>query len=105
MSLKSSVASLVSTSATTMYTCPAGMEASAHGVVFSNVTAADSTAQLFVYKASTNILTQVGVDIVVKSYKTLAWPRPINLQSGDYIQGQATVNSTIDLTVSSCPSV
>lgn len=86
----------LTTSLSTIYTCPAGTEASIHGLVVANKT--DSTTAAFnlnFYKSSTATTTTLATNFNVGARKTLAWPKPINLQPGDYIQMSANANSTL----------
>lgn len=86
----------LTTSLATVYTCPAGTEASAHGIVFSNTNATDATITLTLYQAATATTYTLVSGLVVTAEKTFAWPRPLNMGAGDYIQASA---STTGVTV------
>ena len=99
MALKIYSATLT-TSLVTQYTCPAGTEASAHGIVFSNTSASDVTISMTFYKASTASTTTLAGGLSVKAESTFAWPRPLNMGPGDYIQASASTGAVVALAVS-----
>lgn len=97
MSLK--LAPLVlTTSYQTIYTCPAGTESSIHALVFSNITASASSIDLRVYV--NGIVFNIANDQAIGANKIFSWPKPINLQPGDYIQALAAEDSAIVATAS-----
>ena len=99
MSLKLSPINLT-TIAQPVYTCPAGSEASVHGLVFSNITSNVATITLQFYKASSAITYTLGAGISVSANSTYTWPRPVNMQPGDCVIALASANSTIFLAAS-----
>lgn len=99
MALKISPVTLT-TSLATIYTCPVGTEASAHGVVFSNYSPSDVTVSMTFYKASNASTTTLADGITVKAEGTFAWPRPLNMGAGDYIQAKASAGTSCSLAVS-----
>lgn len=100
MSLKSTTNLLNSVTPTVLYTCPVGVDASAHGIVFGNLTGTDKTVNLFLYKSSTALNSLIGENLTVKGFDVLSWPRPLNMQAGDYITATCSVDDTVEVTVS-----
>lgn len=83
---------------TLLFECPATLAGSAHGVVFSNITNADKTIAVKLYTKSTGVTTVIAQDRIVKANTEFAWPKPINLASGDQIIAMAsTLNSVAAL--------
>ena len=80
----------VGTTDTTLYTCPATIESSVHGLVFSNPTAGALTVTLKLYKQELGTTVTVGPAKSVSANDTYTWPKPINLNAGDYIQAVAS---------------
>jgi hypothetical protein len=80
---------------TTIYTCPATTEASIHGLVFSNNTGSAVTITLKVYIQSLGTTTTVATGISVAANATYTWPKPIDVNAGDYIQAVASTGSAI----------
>ena len=85
----------IGTSDTTIYTCPATLEASVHGLVFSNNTGSTVTITLKIYIQSLGTTTTVGTGISVGANTTYTWPKPINVNAGDLIQAAASTGSAI----------
>jgi len=85
----------IGTSDTTIYTCPSTLEASVHGLVFSNNTGSAVTITLKIYIQSLCTTTTVGTGISVPANSTYAWPKPINVNAGDYIQAAASTGSAL----------
>ena len=85
----------IGTSDTTIYTCPATLEASVHGLVFSNNTGSTVTITLKIYIQSLGTTTTVGTGISVGANTTYTWPKPINVNAGDYIQAAASTGSAL----------
>jgi len=85
----------IGTSDTTIYTCPATLEASVHGLVFSNNTGSAVTITLKIYIQSLGTTTTVGTGISVPANSTYTWPKPINVNAGDYIQAAASTGSAL----------
>lgn len=85
----------IGTSDTTIYTCPATLEASVHGLVFSNNTGSTVTITLKIYIQSLGTTTTVGTGISVGANTTYTWPKPINVNAGDYIQAAASTVSSL----------
>lgn len=75
----------VGTTDTTLYTCPATIESSVHGLVFSNPTAGALTVTLKLYKQSLGTTVTVGPAKSIAANDVYTWPKPINLNAGDYI--------------------
>lgn len=75
----------VGTTDTTLYTCPATIESSVHGLVFSNTTAGALSVTLKLYKQSLGTTVTIGPAKSVAANDTFTWPKPINLNAGDYI--------------------
>lgn len=92
MALKS-LAVAVPNAATTLYTCPATMEASAHGLVFCNTTGTALTFSLAFYRQALGTTVTVISAQSVAANSTFAWPKPVNLQAGDYIVVTSSVAS------------
>jgi hypothetical protein len=85
----------IGTSDTTIYTCPATLEASVHGLVFANNTGSAVTITLKIYIHSLGTTTTVATGISVGANTTYTWPKPINVNAGDYIQAAASTGSAL----------
>ena len=85
----------IGTSDTTIYTCPATTEASVHGLVFANNTGSAVTITLKIYIQSLGTTTTVATGISVGANTTYTWPKPINVNAGDYIQAAASTGSAL----------
>lgn len=85
----------IGTSDTTIYTCPSTIEASVHGLVFANNTGSAVTITLKVYIQSLGTTTTVATGISVSANSTYTWPKPIDVNAGDYIQASASTGSAI----------
>jgi len=85
----------IGTSDTTIYTCPSTLEASVHGLVFANNTGSAVTITLKIYIQSLGTTTTVGTGISVPANSTYTWPKPINVNAGDYIQAAASTGSAL----------
>lgn len=85
----------IGTSDTTIYTCPAATEASIHGLVFANNTGSSATITIKVYIQSLGTTTTVATGITVAANSTYTWPKPIDVNAGDYIQAVASTGSAI----------
>lgn len=75
----------VGTTDTTLYTCPSTIESSVHGLVFSNPTAGALTVTLKLYKQELGTTVTVGPAKSIAANDVYTWPKPINLNAGDYI--------------------
>lgn len=85
----------IGTTDTTIYTCPATTEASVHGLVFANTTGSAATITLKMYVQSTGATTTIASGISVAANSTYTWPKPIDVNAGDYIMASASALSTI----------
>lgn len=85
----------IGTSDTTIYTCPAATEASIHGLVFANNTGSSATITIKVYIQSLGTTTTVATGITVAANSTYTWPKPIDVNAGDYIQAVASSANAI----------
>jgi hypothetical protein len=85
---------------TLLFECPATLAGSAHGIVFSNITNGDKTIAVKLYTKATGLTTVVAQDRVVKANTEFAWPKPINLASGDQIIASASTLSSVAALVS-----
>lgn len=85
----------VGTTDTTVYTCPATLEGSVHGLVFSNVTGSAATITIKMYIQSTGVTTTVAVGISVAANSTYTWPKPVDVNAGDIIKASASTGSAI----------
>jgi len=85
----------IGTSDTTIYTCPSTIEASVHGLVFANNTGSAVTITLKIYIQSLGTTTTVATGISVAANSTYTWPKPINVNAGDYIQAAASTGSAL----------
>lgn len=94
MALKGKPISIGATD-TTIYTCPSTIEASVHGLVFANNTGSAVTITLKVYIQSLGTTTTVATGISVAANSTYTWPKPIDVNAGDYIQAVASTGSAI----------
>ena len=89
MALKGQAVSILTTN-TTLYTCPSTIEASVHGLVFSNTTSSSLAVVLKLYKQSIGTTLTVGPTKRISGNDTFTWPKPINLNAGDYIIASAS---------------
>ena len=89
MALKGQAVSILTTN-TTLYTCPSTIEASVHGLVFSNTTSSSLAVVLKLYKQSLGTTLTVGPTKSISGNDTFTWPKPINLNAGDYIIASAS---------------
>ena len=85
----------IGTSDTTIYTCPSTLEASVHGLVFANNTGSAVTITLKIYIQSLGTTTTVATGLSVAANSTYTWPKPINVNAGDYIQAAASTGSAL----------
>jgi hypothetical protein len=85
----------VGTTDTDLYTCPATIEASVHGLVFANGTGSSATITVKVYIQSTAATTTIISGQAVAANTAFTWPKPINLNAGDKIIASASAGSTI----------
>jgi hypothetical protein len=79
---------LLTTSPQDVYECPAGLEASAHGINISNYTGASVNISVLFF----DVFNQEQVSLFTGSLaanKTQAIPRPINMRPGDKIVASA----------------
>lgn len=93
MSLSSTVLDLT-TSPVTLVTCATGTEGSLHGLTFGNRTGVARTVTMTIYKSLTATTTTLGA-FTVGANSNVAWPKPINLQAGDYIQVSCDAGSAV----------
>lgn len=86
----------IGTSDTTIYTVPSTLESSVHGLVFSNSTGSAVTVTLKVFAVA---LGGSAVTVIsgqsVAAYTSYTWPKPININAGDYIQASASAANAI----------
>lgn len=85
---------------TVLYTCPVGTEASIHGLVFSNNTAAATTYTMWYYKAAVNTRYLLAELFPIAARKAISWPKPINMQPGDYIEAVSATADAVEATAS-----
>lgn len=85
----------IGTSDTTIYTCPAATEASIHGLVFANNTGSSVSITIKVYIQSLGTTTTVATGLTVTANSTYTWPKPIDVNAGDYVQAVASTGSAI----------
>jgi hypothetical protein len=83
----------IGTSATTIYTCPAGTEAAVHGLVFANNTGGSLTVDLAFYDQTTATTVTVATDLSVSANNYITWSKPINMNAGDYITATSSAAS------------
>lgn len=91
----------VGTTDTDIYTCPATIEASVHGLIFSNVTGSAATITIKLYIQSTGATTTVLTGKSVSANDTYTWPKPLDMAAGDKIIASAGTGSAIVCTYSS----
>ena len=87
----------VGTTDTELYVCPATLSGSAHGLIFSNITAVGRTITLKLFSQLSGLTTQItGSGQVIPANGQFTWPKPINLVAGDKIIASAdTANSVV----------
>jgi hypothetical protein len=66
-----------------------------HGLVFANNTGSAVTITLKIYIQSLGTTTTVATGISVGANTTYTWPKPINVNAGDYIQAAASTGSAL----------
>jgi len=91
---------VLSTSLQTIYTVGAGINSSVHGLVFTNNTDTEVTFDLTMYKALDAATYTLADNFAIQARKSFAWPRPINLSAGDYLQSLASSNTAVTVTAS-----
>lgn len=87
----------IGTTDTTLYTCPATVEASVHGLVVSNTTAGALSVTLKLYKQALGTTLTVSPTKVIAASDTYTWSKPINLNAGDYLVAQASATGLVAL--------
>jgi hypothetical protein len=85
----------ITNSATTIYTCPAGTEASVHGLIFSNNTGGTLSVNVLVFNQADNTTVTVATGLLVPANQFITWTKPINLAAGDRIQAVASASTGI----------
>ena len=87
----------LTTSSTEIYQCPAGVDASIHGLVITNTTASNATFGITLYKATPSpaTTTTIASDIFVANNSAYNWARPINLNAGDIVSLSANIDSRL----------
>jgi hypothetical protein len=85
----------ISNTTTTVYTCPAGVEASVHGLLFSNNTGGGLTVDVSVFNQADNTTVVVATGLEVPANEFITWTKPINLAAGDSVLAQANAASGI----------
>jgi hypothetical protein len=86
---------LISNTATTVYTCPAGVEASVHGLLFSNNTGGGLTVDVSVFNQADNTTVVVATGLEVPANQFITWTKPINLAAGDSVIAEANATPGI----------
>ena len=84
MALKGQAVQILATD-TTLYTCPATVESSVHGLVVSNTTAGALSVTLKLYKQSLGTTLTVSPTKSIAAQDSYTWSKPINLNAGDYL--------------------
>jgi len=85
----------ISTAATTIYTCPAGTEASVHGLIFSNNTGGALSVNVLVFNQADNTTVTVATGLIVPANQFITWTKPINLAAADSIQAVSSAATGI----------
>lgn len=96
MGLKNVTLSLT-TATQTIYTCPAGREASVYGIVISNNSSTSAQFTLRYYQISQLSLNTLATNYTVAARTEYTWPRPINCTGGDYVAISASRNTALVL--------
>ena len=89
MAFQEKIVSLGTTD-TLLFECPVTLSGSAHGIVFSNITATPQPITFKHYCKSSGITQTLAQGRVVPANGEIAWPKPINLAAGDQLIGVAT---------------
>jgi hypothetical protein len=84
----------------TFYTVGSGLESSVHGLVFSNNTSTPVSFDLTIYRAVEAVTYTLANDFVVAGNKNYAWPKPINMGAGDYLQAVCSSSTNMTVTAS-----
>ena len=85
----------IGTTDTTIYTCPATTEASVHGLVFANTTGSAVTITLKMYVQVDGVTTTFATGLSIAANSTFVWPKPIDMNAGDYITASASAGSAV----------
>lgn len=91
---------LLSTTLQTIYQVPPAIEASVHGLVFSNNTSNPVTFDLIYYKNSTNLSFYLAKEFEIPPRESYIWSRPINMESGDYLESLVDTNNAVTVMAS-----
>jgi hypothetical protein len=91
---------LLTTEYQNIVTGPVGAEASIHGLVITNVSTANATFDLRIFKSNSNISYDIATGLNVFAKSAYSWPRPINLETGDILSMRASVNSALTVIAS-----
>lgn len=87
----------IATTDTTLYTCPATLESSVHGLVISNTTAGALSVTLKLYKQALGTTLTISPAKSIAVSDTYTWSKPINLNAGDYLVAQASATGLVAL--------
>lgn len=83
----------ISNSSTNIYTCPSGVEAAVHGLLFSNNTGSPLAVDVIVYNQADGAETTVATDLAVAANSYITWTKPVNLNAGDVIKAVSSAVS------------
>lgn len=87
----------IGTSATTIYTCPAGVESAVHGLIFSNNSASPLVVTVQVFNQADNTTTTVATNLSVPANSYITWTKPVNMNAGDTISALASASGIVCL--------
>ena len=88
----------IGTSATTLYTAPAGTTGIIHAIYISNVDGTnDANVDITVTDTSAGQTYHIMKTVLVPADSTLVIEKPINLGAGDKLETQANANGDIDV--------
>jgi len=94
-------AKAVTTSPTSIYTCPVATQAVIHAIYITNVDGtnqADATIEL--YDSSQTTAFKVGMNLPLPIKSTLVFEKPINLEANDELRLSANVNGDVEVVAS-----
>jgi hypothetical protein len=83
----------ISNTSTNIYTCPSGVEAAVHGLLFSNNTGSPLAVDVIVYNQADGAETTVATDLAVAANSYITWTKPVNLNAGDVIKAVSSASS------------
>lgn len=98
MALRNSPAVDVGTTATDIYTCPTGLEGSAHHIIVYNRDSTARTVTLRLHDASAGTATEIVTAFSIAAGAVWSAPFAVNLEAGDKVQAIASATGALRAT-------